>query len=324
MQWLSSVPLDRLPGPEYFLAIGASLLRVAVILVAAAIFTRLLRRAVEAFREQLEKRQRERPDASTAELAKRMTTLVRFVRIAIGVVVWSLAVVMSLRELGYDVGPLIAGAGVVGLAIGFGAQNLVRDVINGLFMLLEDQIRVGDVAEINGKGGLVEEINLRTTVLRDFEGAVHIFPNGLITQTTNKTRGFSCYVLDLGVAYKGDTDRVTERLTAISDEMQAEPDFESKMLGPLEIFGVDKFADSAVIIKARLRTVPLQQFFVGRALNRRIKKRFDQEGIEIPFPHRTVYFGEKPAAGLSAEDREAIREIVRQELAQAGAPAANE
>ncbi|MBI1356096.1 MAG: mechanosensitive ion channel [Acidobacteria bacterium] len=318
MQWLSRIPLDRLPGPEYFLALGASLLRVAVIVMAAVIFTRLLRKGAFALKERFERRQLSRPDASNAELAKRMTTLMRFVRVTIGVVVWSMAVVMSLKELGYDVGPLIAGAGVVGLAVGFGAQNLVRDVINGLFLLMEDQIRVGDIAEINGKGGLVEEINLRTIVLRDLEGAVHIFPNGAITSTTNKTRGYSCYVFDVGVAYKEDTDQVVELLKAISDEMQAEPDFQTKMLGPLEIFGVDKFADSAVIIKARVRTIPLQQFAVGREMNRRIKKLFDEKGIEIPFPHRTIYYGDKPGAGLSAEDREAIREIVREEVARAG------
>lgn len=299
---------------------GASLLRVVGILLVALVATRLLKRVGTALRERAEAEYAKRADkASSAELSKRLVTLVRFARVTLATVIWSLAVVMALREVGYDVGPLIAGAGVVGLAVGFGAQNLVRDVISGLFLLLEDQVRVGDVAEINGKGGLVEEINVRTTVLRDLEGVVHIFPNGAIQSLSNRTRGFSCYVFDIGVAYKEDTDRVTELLKEIAEELAAEPDFENKMLGPLEVFGVDKFADSAVVVKARIQTLPLAQWAVGREMNRRIKRRFDLEGIEIPFPHRTLYWGEGAKPGLSEADTETIRKVVREEIA-AGRP----
>ena len=159
-------------------------------------------------------------------------------------------------------------------------------------MLLENQIRVNDVAIINGTGGLVEQINLRTTVLRGIDGTVHIFPNGSIETLANMTHGFSYYVFDMGVAYKEDTDRVSEVLKGIADEMMKEEQFSKIILAPLDILGVDKFADSAVIIKARIKTVPIQQWAVGREMNRRIKKKFDELGIEIPFPHMSLYFGE--------------------------------
>lgn len=317
MQWLPNIPIDQLPGPEYFLGLGASLVRVVLILTAAYVVTRLMRRAAQRMRERTEAEYAKRGDGSSVELSKRMVTLMRFVKVTINVVIWSVAVIMALREVGYDIGPLIAGAGVVGLAVGFGAQNLVKDIIGGLFLLLEDQVRVGDVAKINGTGGLVEEINLRTIVLRDLEGIVHIFPNGAIETLSNLTRGFSCYVFDIGVAYKEDTDRVIELLEEVAAELAKEPEFESKVMAPLQVFGVDKFADSAVVIKARIQTLPLAQWAVGREMNRRIKKRFDQEGIEIPFPHRTLYWGESNKPGLSDGDAEAIRKIVREELASA-------
>lgn len=318
MQWLPDIPIDQLPGPEYFLGLGAGLLRVIIVLAGAYVVTRLLRRVAERMREQAEAEYAKREDGSAAELSKRMVTLMRFARVAISVAVWSIATVMALREVGYDVGPLIAGAGVVGLAIGFGAQNLVKDIIGGLFLLIENQVRVGDIAKINGTGGLVEEINLRTIVLRDLEGIVHIFPNGSIENLANLTRGYSCYVFDIGVAYKEDTDHVTKVLTEVADELSKEPEFESKVLGPLQVFGVDKFDDSAVVIKARIQTLPLAQFTVGREMNRRIKKRFDQEGIEIPFPHRTLYWGQEARPGLSQADAESIRRIVREEIAAGG------
>ncbi len=318
MQWFSAIPLDQLPGTEYFWSLGASLVRVVLILCVAVVATRLLKRVGAALSDKAANEAAKRDDAiSSAELTKRVVTLARFVRVTLGAVVWSLAVVMALREIGYDVGPLIAGAGVVGLAVGFGAQNLVKDFIGGLFLLLEDQVRVGDVASINGTGGLVEEINLRTIVLRDYEGVVHIVPNGSINTLSNRTRGFSCYVFDIGVAYKEDTDRVSELLVEISEELRQDPDFESKILGPLQVAGVDKFADSAVVIRARMQTPPLQQWAVGREMNRRIKKRFDLEGIEIPFPHRTMYWGEGAKPGLTEADAAAIRKVVREELAAA-------
>ena len=227
-----------------------------------------------------------------AETAKRAETLARLLRQAVVIVIWVMGSLMILRELGVDIGPVLAGAGIIGLAVGFGAQNLVRDVISGFFILLENQVRVGDVAIINGTGGLVERINFRCIVLRDVAGIVHVFPNGTINTLSNMTREWSAYVLDIGVAYKEDTDRVVEIMKQTGAELQQDDKFGPLMQGEVEIFGVDKFADSAVIIKGRIKTQPIKQWEVGREYLRRLKKAFDAAGIEIPFPHQSLYFGE--------------------------------
>lgn len=248
------------------------------------------------------------------ELEKRANTIVGIIRRAAVTLIWSVALVMALREIGFDVTPILAGAGVVGLAVGFGAQNLVRDVISGFFMLVENQIRINDVVVINGTGGLVEEINLRTTVLRSQDGGVHVFPNGTINTLSNLTREFSYYIFDLSVAYKEDTDRVIDVLREIGDEMRQEPQYAALIVEPLEVLGVDRFTDSAVMIRARIKTQPIRQWVVGREMNRRIKKRFQALGIEIPFPHRSLYFGEasKPIrVQLDALPKDALREMVR-------------
>jgi small conductance mechanosensitive channel len=252
-------------------------------------------------------------------LEKRASTLGGIFRRAAKLVIWIVAIVMVLREAGFDIGPILAGAGIVGLAVGFGAQNLVRDIISGMFLLVENQVRVNDVAIINGTGGLVEELNLRTTVLRGLDGTVHIFPNGAINSLSNMTHGYSYYLLDVGVAYKEDTDRVVSVLKAIADEMMQEEEYRTLILEPLEVLGVDKFADSAVIIKARIKTVPIQQWVVGREMNRRIKKKFDELGIEIPFPHVSVYFGEASKSfslSLPNADREQLKGVIREVLAE--------
>lgn len=208
------------------------------------------------------------------------------------IAIWVLAGLVLLRELGFEIAPILAGAGIVGLAVGFGAQNLVRDVISGFFIILEDQIRVGDVAVINGTGGLVETVNFRTVVLRDLTGTVHFFPNGTINTLSNVTNGWSAHVFDLGVAYKEDTDRVVEIINKVGKELKDDEYFGRLMMEELEVFGVDKFAESAIMIRGRIKTKPIKQWEVGREFLRRIKKSFDENGIEIPFPHRSIYFGE--------------------------------
>lgn len=229
---------------------------------------------------------------SPIEEQKRVETLVRLVRQAVTVVVWVVVALVLLKELRVDIAPILASAGIVGLAIGFGAQNLVKDVISGFFMILENQVRVGDVAIVNGTGGLVERINFRTIVLRDLSGIVHVFPNGTINTLANLTSQWSAYVFDIGVAYKEDVDRVMELMREVGNEMRKDPIFGPLMLDDVEIFGLDDFADSAVVIKGRLKTKPIKQWDVGREYRRRLKYRFDSEGIEIPFPHRSIYFGE--------------------------------
>ncbi|MBK7664586.1 MAG: mechanosensitive ion channel family protein [Sterolibacteriaceae bacterium] len=245
------------------------------------------------------------PLAERLDRRKRVETRGRLARWVMTAVVLAIAGVMTLKALGVDVTPLLTGGAIVSVALGFGAQNLVRDVIAGVFFILEDQIRVGDIATINGKGGQVEAIHLRTISLRGLDGTVHIFPNGSVNELSNMTKSFSYYVIDLGVAYKESVDRVMEVLREIGEELLNDPSYRAKILAPLEILGVDDFAASAVIIKLRIKTVPLDQWSVGRELRRRIKNTFDDAGIELPFPHLSVYFGEasKPFAHVPAERR---------------------
>ena len=226
------------------------------------------------------------------EFQKRTTTLGNIVRYALISIIVAISGITVLREVGIDTGPILATAGIGGLAIGFGAQSLVKDVISGFFILMEDQIRVGDVVEIGGKSGSVEKISLKTTVLRDLAGNVHYVPNGQISVVTNMTKEYSRYVFEIGVAYKEDVDEVMEIIKKIDEEMRHDPEFKDDILEPIEVLGVDQFADSAVIIKARTTTLPIKQWRVAREFNRRIKKRFDELKIEIPFPHVTVYMGE--------------------------------
>ena len=187
---------------------------------------------------------------------------------------------------------LSAAAGVVGLAIGFGAQQLVQDIISGFFILLEDQIRVGDVVQVAGKAGLVEKVNLRMVVLRDLAGCVHYVRNGQIDLVTNMTQDFSFAVFDIGVAYRENIDEVIEVIKQVGDELRNDEKVAGDIMEPIEVFGLDKFGDSALIVKARIKTRPIKQWNVGRAFNRLLKQRFDEKNIEIPFPHLTLYMGQ--------------------------------
>ena len=192
---------------------------------------------------------------------------------------------------------LLAGAGVLGLAVGFGSQKLVQDLVTGVFILLEDQISVDDVVKVADKAGLVEAVSIRSVRLRDFSGTVHTIPYSAIGTVSNLTKEFSCAVFEVGVAYREDVDEVMAVLKEIGAELQKDPEFGPLILEPLDVAGVDAFADSAVIIKARMKTVPTKQWTVGRQFNRRMKKRSDELGIEIPFPHQTIYFGELKGGG---------------------------
>jgi len=312
--------LISLPSLPAFSAYDATLdhfIRIVAILVAAYVAAKILNKSIPTIRVRIIETMKARGKADT-ELEKRAATLSGIFRKTVVIAIWVLALVMALKESGFDIGPILAGAGVIGLAIGFGAQHLVRDLFAGMFMLLENQVRVNDVAVINGTGGLVEQINLRTIVLRGLDGTVHIFPNGAINTLSNMTHEFSYYVFNVGVAYKEDTDHVVEVLKQLGDEIMQEEKFKPLILAPLEVLGLDQFGDSAVVIKARFKTVPVQQWTVGREMNRRIKKKFDELGIEIPFPHRSIYFGEasKPFAIRSEQDREELKTLVREVLAE--------
>jgi small conductance mechanosensitive channel len=231
------------------------------------------------------------------EQKKRIDTLTRTVINTLTIVIIVMAVMIILGQLGINVGPIMAGAGVLGLAVGFGAQSLVKDVITGFFILLDNRINIGDVIQAAGVAGLVESINLRVTTLRDLEGKVHFIPNGEISVVSNLTKGWSRCVLDIGVAYKEDTDHVCEVLKRVGDELLEAPEYSDVILEPLEILGVDAFANSQVTIKMMFKTKPIKQWMVAREFRRRVKKAFDAEGIEIPFPHRTLYMGEAENKG---------------------------
>lgn len=231
-------------------------------------------------------------DVASREREKRRETLIGIVKRAGTIAIWTLVVILLLMQVGVDVAPLIAGAGIIGLAVGFGAQELVRDVITGFFILLENQVRNGDVAIVNGQGGLVEAIGLRTIRLRDLAGTVHVFQNGKISTLANMTKDWSAMVFDFRVAYKEDTDRVVQVIQRVADELRKDETLRPKILEDIEIFGVDSMGENEVIIKARLKTQPIEQWTVGREFNRRIKYAFDAEGIKFPFPHRTLYWGE--------------------------------
>ena len=230
------------------------------------------------------------------ERRKRAQTVASVVSRALSVLVWATAGLIVLRELDVDITPVLTGAGIVGLAIGFGAQTLVRDVISGFFLIVEDQVRVGDVAMVNGTGGLVEQINLRTIVLRDHEGVVHVFPNGEVKTLANRTKDFSYYVIDLGIEYDEDTDRVMGLVREAADSMMQDAAYAPSILAPVEVLGVDDFKDSAVTLRFRIKTVPLKQWEVGRELRRRVKKVLDREGVRIPSPRMDVTFIREPRA----------------------------
>lgn len=199
-----------------------------------------------------------------------------------------IAVLMLLGDFGVKIGPLLAGAGVVGIAVGFGAQTVVRDLLTGVFLLVEDIIAVGDVARIGDSGGLVEAMTLRTIRLRDFDGTLHVVPYGEAQVVHNLTKKFSYYVFDLQVSYASDIDKALRIMTQVGAEMQADPEFSDRILEPIEVVGVDALGDSGVNLKARIKTLPIQQWSVGREYNRRIKLAFDKAGIEIPFLHLKV------------------------------------
>ncbi len=272
-------------------------LRILLILVIARVALAFARVGLGRLENRLIDRGKEAGDVPS-EAEKRADTLIRLLRQGVVIMVWVVTALVVLREMGVEIGPILASAGIAGLAVGFGGQNLVRDVIAGFFIILENQVRIGDVAVVNGTGGLVERINFRTIVLRDLAGSVHVFPNGTITTLSNLTSEWSAYVFDIGVAYKEDVDRVMALMREVGAELRADPKFGPLMVDEVEVFGVDQFADSAVVIKGRLRTRPIKQWDVGREYRRRLKHRFDAAGIEIPFPHRSIYFGEesKPIA----------------------------
>jgi len=278
---------SQLLNPDYYAPFLSNAVRILLILVFAYVATRAVARLLVGLRNYSVKMML-KTGGTEYELEKRAETIQNLSRNAFFVVIWMIALLMILKEMNFDVRPLLAGAGVAGVAIGFGAQNIIKDVLGGIFLMMENQLRVNDVAVINGKTGLVEEINLRTTVLRGEDGAVHVFPNGTIQGLTNLTREYSYYVFNLSIAYTEDTDRVISVLTGIAEELSQEEPYRSAVLAPIEVLGVDKLGDSGAVVKARFKTIPNQQWMVGREMNRRIIKRFEEAKITMPSSAPTV------------------------------------
>jgi small-conductance mechanosensitive channel len=266
--------------------LAQSLLRIGIILVIAWTMLLLSRKLIPLLRRQLQKR------TDDPEQHKRLETLGRVFRYAIAVVITLITSMLVLSELGISIAPILASAGIVGLAVGFGAQSLVKDYFTGLFLLLENQVHQGDVVEVAGLGGLVEEVTLRHIRLRDYEGSVHFIPNSAITTVTNRSRGYAYALVDIGIAYREDIEEVFDVIRKVAAEIRTDADLGPLILDDLDLAGVDAWADSAVMIRFRIKVLPLQQWTVKRAFLLRLKKEFDRHGIEIPFPHLTLYPGQ--------------------------------
>lgn len=264
-----------------------------IISVAFLLLFKSIKYVIKGFSRILHTRSKGDDEITKSEREKRINTLTGIISTILKIMLVFLFVVIILEKLGVAIGPILASAGIIGLAVGFGAQELVRDMISGFFILLEDQIRIGDAVELNGVWGVVESIELRTIKLRDMSGVVHVFQNGKINTLSNMSKDWSALILNVGVAYKEKYDHVTEVITQVGKEMYTNSRFKNIMIEPLEISGLNEFADSAIVIRVILKTKPGMQWETGREFRRRIKEAFDAANIEIPFPHRTVYWGEK-------------------------------
>jgi len=265
---------------------GIKIIGILVVLIALSQMSKWIVRWMERFVP-------EKDPLQASEAKKRAQTLGNILRHALLIFLSFIGILMILGELGIQLGPLLATAGIGALAIGFGAQSLVKDVISGFFIILENQYRIGDAIEVAGVSGLVESLSLRRTVLRDLEGRVHTIPNGEIKVVSNLSKEWSRSVIDVGISYKEDIDRVIDLLSEIGRELEAQEPYRSAILEPLQILGVERFGESQLVIRVMVKTAPLKQWEVGRELRRRIKNRFDEKGIQIPFPHRMLFWGDK-------------------------------
>lgn len=283
---------DGLPFGDHLSPHIASALRIGLIVLLAWAAHSFAHKLIRSLRIYLSR------NLADADEIKRVTTLGRVFRYIASVVITLIAGMLVLGELGISVAPILGAAGVAGVAVGFGAQSLVKDYFSGLFLLLENQMRHGDVVAVAGIGGVVEEMTLRYVQLRDYDGNVHFIPNGSITTVTNKTRGFAFAVIDVRIAYRENIDEALAVMRATGEELRAEEAWQARILEPVEIVGVEDLADSAVILRCRLKVAPIEQWNVRREYLRRIKSAFDAAGIEIPFPHLTIHRGQGAAADL--------------------------
>lgn len=265
------------------------LVLIVLLIVALRVSSGLVRR----LKNVLIKRMANHDGEPDLEVEKRVNTLMGILRKTVSVIIWSIFIMIILKKINIDIAPILAGAGIIGLAVGFGSQELVRDLITGFFILLENQIRTGDVAILNGTTGTVEKLELRTITLRDSAGVIHVFQNGKINTVSNMTKDWSAMLFNIGVAYKEDISQVMQLMQEVGDGMFAEDEYNVKMLASIEVSGLNSFDDSALVIRGRIRTKPGQQWGIGREYRKRLKETFDAHNIEIPFPHQTIYWGEE-------------------------------
>lgn len=227
-------------------------------------------------------------DSERKAFEKRISTLIGIIHSGIRFAVLTIAMMIVLRTVGVDIAPLIAGAGVLGLAVGFGAQELVKDFISGFFIILENQIRIGDVASVNGNSGVVEAIGLRTVSIRDAKGALHIIRNGQISIITNMTRNWSAALITVEVDYYENLNKVIELIKQTADAMRKEEEFEKRIINDLEVFGLDSFDNRIMKITVRIKTLPAEQWGVGAELRQRIKAAFDAAGVQPAVQHQKI------------------------------------
>lgn len=266
--------------------LSTSGIKIAVILVVAWISLRILHSVIHrAVKQTVTHTYHIRGEDA---IDKRVNTIHKVLYSLLHSVVWLVVLLIILSEFNVNIGPFLAAAGVAGLAIGFGAQYLIRDLIAGIFIIMEDQYRQGDVVKVGGIAGLVEEITLRTTTLRDLDGTEHHVPNGEITTTSNFTKLYARAHLNIGIAYESNLEKAMDILNRIGKEMANDEKWKAEIIKPIEVLGVEDFADSAVIIKVLGDTKPIKQWDVMREYRKRVKLVFDKEGIEIPYPHRTI------------------------------------
>ncbi len=311
--------VSDLTRPEFLHAVVTDTLRVLLIAGLAWIASRLVRRLMTALQTYSLRMMTKRIDPTNfdqhhLEIEKRTATLTGVASRTLSAIIWVFAFIMILRELGFDITPLLAGAGVAGIALSLGAQNFIKDIIGGVFLLLDNQIRVGDAVIINDTSGLVEEINLRTTLIRGENGALHIFSNGNINKLTNSSREFAFVVFEYSIDSRQAPEPAIAAIRETAETLLAEDAFASGVAAPVEVYGVDRMTDSGSIIKGRIKTRPGKQWPIGRELNRRVLARFEADGIQRPRPVTDVQFSTPPYS------RDDLKQLVREVLAEKPSP----
>lgn len=285
---------------------------ILIILAIAAVANFILRRLIRGFKDLVVERMNKRGDATAFETEKNVKTIEAVLGRTLSLFIWASAILAILNRVKVDISPILTGAGVLGVAVGFGSQSLIKDVIAGLFLLIENQIRVNDTALINGTAGTVEEVNLRTTVIRAENGGLHIFPNGSITALANLSREFAHYVFEFVVTHESNVDDAFGAMTGVIEQMRTEPAYANLILGPLEIHGVDKILEQGVVLRGRIKTLPHKQWGVGREANKRIRQKFAELGVHLANRELTIHIEGEMKNFSRDELKTIIREVLRE------------